>query len=109
MIHVYTTQSVDPENIDQFIKLNPKVPFVVEVSENGLPERSLHRRNFLSARYLQSIKRFSWWNHGKNYSVQVPFGEMEPTIAFVNTKEFIFPQKVHGMSHCKFQVFLKWR
>ena len=87
MIHVYTTQSVDPENIDQFIKLNPKVPFVVEVSENGFYLKGVFTGGTSYQLDISNqLKGSLGGTMEKNYSVQVPFGEMEPTIAFVNTK-----------------------
>ena len=87
MIHVYTTQSVDPEKIEQFIKLNPKVPFVVEVSENGFYLKGVFTGGTSYQLDISNqLKGALGGTMEKNYSIQVPFGEMEPTIAFVNTK-----------------------
>ncbi|MBK6839193.1 MAG: alpha-2-macroglobulin family protein [Bacteroidetes bacterium] len=87
MIHVYTSQSIDGEKAEQFIQVNPKIAFTVELTENGF----FLKGNFTSGSSYQldisdQLKGTLGGSMEKKFSSQVAFGEMAPTLAFVNTK-----------------------
>lgn len=87
MIHVYTTQSISDEKIEQYIKLSPQIAFTVELTDNGF----FLKGQFTGGSSYQldisnQLKGTLGGSMERNYSSQVAFGEMAPTIAFVNTK-----------------------
>ncbi|HRH64939.1 MAG TPA: MG2 domain-containing protein [Bacteroidia bacterium] len=94
MIHVFTTQAVDGEKIEQWIQLNPKVPFTVDLTDNGFYIKG----NFTGGNSYQleisnRLKGALGGTMDKNFTSQVAFGEMEPTIAFVNTRGIYLSSK----------------
>ena len=87
MIHVYTTQSISDEKIEQYIKLSPQIAFAVELTDNGFSSKGqftggssyqLDISNQLKGTLGGSIER--------NYSSQVAFWRNGSDDRFVNTK-----------------------
>lgn len=86
-ILVYCNQEVVLTNASKLIRIKPQVNFTVEPNGNGF----IIKGNFQSgASYEVEIdKELSGAIGGamdKMYSAMVPFGEMEPSLSFVNTK-----------------------
>jgi len=87
MIHVYSTQPVELKNLHQFLSIEPKISFRTEPTENGFYMKG----NFTSGKnYALEIKKNLKGLLGgslqADYMAQVSFGQMEPSIGFVNSK-----------------------
>lgn len=94
LIHVYTTQAVDGSNLASLVKVDPKLPLSVEVTDNGFYIKG----NFGSGTGYQvdisnKLRGVLGGSMDKNFVTQVNFGEQEPTIAFVNTKGIYLSSK----------------
>ena len=87
MIHIYTTQPVLQKDLEDFIVLDPKIPFETELNENGF----FMKGAFVSGQnYAVILKKNLKGILGglleQDYKAQVSLGQVEPAIGFVNQK-----------------------
>jgi alpha-2-macroglobulin len=87
-IKIITSQQVVATNLSSFIKLDPAVKFNVEVADDGFLVRS---DNFdVTKSYqisiLKGLRGRIGGLLGDNYINNIAFGQLEPSISFVNSK-----------------------
>ncbi|MBS1935386.1 MAG: alpha-2-macroglobulin family protein, partial [Bacteroidetes bacterium] len=87
-IKVTTSQQVAEPNISSFIKLDPSVKFTVETTDDGF---TIQSDNFdVTKSYALSIAKGLRGKIGgtlrENYSNNIAFGQLEPSISFANSK-----------------------
>lgn len=94
LIHVYTTQAVKLEGLQDFIQVSPSINFEIENADNGFALKG----NFSSgSSYSLTIKKNLQGALGgtllNDFVQQVNFGEMDPYIAFANNKGLYLSSK----------------
>jgi len=88
VITVSTSQPVEDKNLKSLISLNPAVPFEVMVNDGGFTITSSQLSASVSYQLTISSKMEGVFG-GKmksDYSEQVTFGKLKPSITFENTK-----------------------
>jgi len=87
MIHVYTTQPVEQKGIKDLLKLDPKISFETEMTDNGFYIKGAFAsgQNY-ELEVKKTLKGVLGGAMEQDYKAQVSFGQMEPSIGFVNQK-----------------------
>jgi uncharacterized protein YfaS (alpha-2-macroglobulin family) len=87
-IKVLTSQQVVPANLAAYVKLEPSVKFTVEPSDGGFTIRSdnFDQTKSYSLTLVKGMRgRIGGVLH-EEYTTNVTFGELEPSISFANDK-----------------------
>ncbi|MFN8166196.1 MAG: MG2 domain-containing protein [Bacteroidia bacterium] len=93
-IHIFTTQSVDFASAQQAIKIDPKLPFTLEQAYNGFYiNGAFNPGSMYHVEIATTLKGFLGGNLPSAYTSQVSFGEMEPSLSFVNKKGIYLSSK----------------
>lgn len=87
-IYVNLSQSVAEQDLKKAITIRPKVDFEVSTTEGGfnITSAGFNPKVTYDITLDQSIKGVYGGKFGENKTVQASFGELEPNVAFVNTK-----------------------
>lgn len=87
MIHIYTTQPVQENGIRDYLKLEPALSFTTEMTENGfLIKGAFSSGQNYSLEIRKNLRGLLGGALEQDYKAQVSFGQMEPSIGFVNQK-----------------------
>ncbi len=90
MLTVYTSQTVNEEGIKNFIKISPWVRYEVDVAPNHfvIHSESFNVNNAYTITIKEGLNGILGGKLKESYSQPVSFGQVEPTIKFVDQKEF---------------------
>lgn len=87
VIHVYTNQAVDETSLTGAITVSPKIPFTVEAANNGLNIKAAFDPGIT---YMLTIAKQAKGLLGgfleNDFTTYVPFGQLEPAIAFTSQR-----------------------
>jgi len=94
VIHVYTTQAVEEKKLRESIKLDPKLKFETEITENGFYIKGTFAvgQNY-SLEIKKELEGLIGGTMESDYKAQVSFGKMEPYVSFVNQKGIYLSSK----------------
>ncbi|MBK0402549.1 alpha-2-macroglobulin family protein [Adhaeribacter sp. BT258] len=89
VMNVFMNQPVQAEKLESFISISPTVPVTVEAHDNGFEVRGKFRsgENYQIV-ISKELKSMFGITLGKEHSQYVSFGELQPSVSFVNTKAF---------------------
>lgn len=86
-IYVATTQPVQTENLQQLIKIEPRVGFTVETMEGGFVIRGdMPQQNTYELTISKDLKSLTGIRMGKDYFHALTFASLQPDISFVSGK-----------------------
>lgn len=93
-INVSTNQAVSIEKINELIKINPQIKFNVEAAESGFLIRGDFNVGITYALTISKKLKSSTGASMKNdHSATVPFGQLEPSISFADSKGIYLSSK----------------
>lgn len=94
MIHIFTTQAIDENNIHSTIKTEPKVNFTVETAPDGFYLKGAFTAGLsYQLSITKELKGMLGGTMEKDYTQLIQFGALEPHIGFVSKKGIYLSSK----------------
>lgn len=94
VIHVYTNQAVDEATLAGAITISPKIPFTIEAANNGFNIKASFDPGIT---YMLTIAKHAKGLIGgfleNDFTTYVPFGQLEPAIAFTSQRGMYLSSK----------------
>ena len=94
-IYVTTTQQVESEGLKSHISLKPAIAFTVEHNTNGftIASEAFESTSTYELTISKNLPGVFKGKLGDDYSQQISFGKLEPSIAFVNESSMYLSNK----------------
>ena len=98
VIHVYTNQAVDMNKVNTFLSIQPKVNITVEQANDGFfIKGSFDPGQVYQLSIAAGLKGMIGGSLEQAYTVMVPFGEMQPSISFLNNGMYLSDKSSKNM------------